>query len=570
MRMSQLLAPTLRDVPAEAEIPSHQLLLRAGYMRKVAGGFYTYLPLGLKVLQKIEAIIREELDKAGAQELLMPIVQPRELWEETGRWDVYGDEMFRLTDRHSRDFCLGPTHEELITHTVSRDVNSYRQLPLNLYQIQNKFRDEIRPRFGLMRSREFVMKDAYSFDRDEAGLDLVYQEMYDAYTRIFHRCGLKTWPVEADSGAIGGDATHEFMALAKTGEDEIAHCPACDYAANRERAETVDRGLRAEGEPLPLKTVETPGKHTVEEVASFLGVEPTKLVKTMLYLADGQPIAVLVRGDHEVNEIKVQNITGALNLELADPQTIRELTGAPVGFAGPVGLKKEIPFYIDYAVLGVEQGVVGANQKDCHTINFDPRRDLTEPKIADLRLVEAGDSCPRCAEGKLELARGIEVGQVFKLGTKYSEALGAVYLDEAGKSQPMVMGCYGIGVSRTLAAVIEQNYDEHGIIWPHSIAPYQVIIVPVNWRDDESREAAEELYAQLQALGIEVLLDDRNERGGVKFKDADLIGIPLRVTIGPKTLAQGKLEIQFRQSGERELIEKETAATWLEKKLEEA
>lgn len=572
MKMSELLAPTLREVPAEAEIPSHQLLLRAGYMRKVAGGLYTYLPLGLRVLQKIEAIVRQEMDRSGAQELLMPIVQPKEIWEQTGRWEVYGEEMFRLTDRHSRDFCLGPTHEELITYTVSQEVRSYRQLPIVLYQIQNKYRDEIRPRFGLMRSREFIMKDAYSFDRTAEGLDEVYWRMYKAYARIFARCGLTTRPVEADSGAIGGNSSHEFMALAQTGEAEIAYCDACDYAANVERAESVAEEKQPAGELLPLEKVQTPGKHTVEEVASFLGVKPQQLIKTMIYLADDKPIAVLVRGDHEVNEIKVANLTGAINLTLADPKTIVGVTGAPVGFAGPVGLVEKIPLYADHSVMAVARGVVGANAKDAHLINLDPARDL-EPlgvKVADLRLVQEDDHCPRCQAGKLKLARGIEVGQVFKLGTKYSEALNAVYLDEEGKSQPMIMGCYGIGVSRTMAAAIEQNFDEHGISWPVAIAPYHVIIVPVNWRDEESREASQKLYAQLQEAGVEVILDDRDERPGVKFKDADLLGIPLRVTIGPKTLSQGAVEIKTRKSGEQELVAKDQAEEWIVDWLKEA
>lgn len=572
MRMSELFAPTLREVPAEAEIASHKLLLRAGYMRKLAGGIYTYLPLAIRVLQKIEAIIREEMDRAGAQELLMPIVQPRELWEKTGRWDVYGEEMFRLQDRHKREFCLGPTHEELITSIVAQEIRSYRQLPVALYQIQNKYRDEIRPRFGLMRAREFIMKDAYSFHRNEESLDEYYRRMYEAYARVFARVGLSARPVEADSGAIGGNISHEFMALAPSGEAEIAYCTDCDYAANVERAEALPPPAGGGSEAQPLEAVDTPDKHTVEEVAAFLGVEPQQLIKTMLYLADGEPIAVLVRGDHEVNEVKVANLLGATNLTLADPDTIRRITGAPVGFAGPIGLKEEIPFYADHAVMAVERGVVGGNKKDTHLINLDPKRDL-EPlgvKAADLRLVVEGDSCPRCREGKLQLARGIEVGQVFKLGTKYSEAIGAVYLDEEGKTQTMVMGCYGIGVSRTMAAAIEQNHDEFGICWPVAIAPYQVLIVPINWQDEESRAACEKLYAELEARGIEVLLDDRNERAGVKFKDADLIGIPLRVTIGPKTLAQNAVEIKVRKGGKMELVGIDEAAGWLENWLREA
>lgn len=554
MRVSNLLLPTLREVPAEAEVISHQLLLRAGFMRKAAAGVYTLLPLAWRVVRKIEQIIREEMDKQGGQELLMPIIQPAELWQESGRWDVYGPELFRLKDRHGRDFCLGPTHEEIITSLVKGEVNSYKQLPLLLYQIQNKYRDERRPRFGLMRGREFIMKDLYSFDRDQAGLDASYNKMYEAYTKVFRRCGLQFRPVVADSGAIGGSDTHEFMVLAESGEAIVLYCAdeKCGYAANQERAETVTVVSPTNSVPEQLQIVDTPGCRTVSEVTEFLDVSPEKLIKTVLYTTDKENVAVLVRGDREINEVKVYNALGCVRLDLADEQTIQSVSGAPVGYAGPVGLTG-IRLLADLEVMELVNVVCGANEKGKHLINVNPQRDFKPDLSADFRLVKAGESCPHCG-AELQDARGIEVGQVFKLGTKYSQALGGTFLDENGKATPYVMGCYGIGVTRTMAAAVEQNYDERGIIWPVQIAPYHVIVVPVNNKDPELIQAAESIYQALNAAGLEVVLDDRQERAGVKFKDADLVGYPVRITVGSKGLANGQVELYLRRDGETVLI----------------
>ncbi|NLJ75544.1 MAG: proline--tRNA ligase [Firmicutes bacterium] len=550
MRMSQLYSPTLREVPAEAEIVSHQLMLRAGMLRRSAAGIYTYLPLGLRVIRKVEEIIREEMNAIDGQEVLLPIIQPAELWHETGRWADYGDEMFRLVDRNNREFCLGPTHEEIITALIRSEVRSYRQLPLRLYQIQNRYRDEIRPRFGLMRGREFIMKDMYSFDRDEEGLDQSYWAAYHAYERIFKRCGVLARPVEADSGAIGGDITHEFMVLADSGEDLVLYCPDCDYAANVEKAECRPIESQAKDSALfkPVEEIHTPGSSTIEQITEFLKVKPEDCIKTLIYTADDKPIAALVRGDHTLNEIKLQKVLGCETLELADDETIHKLTGAPVGFAGPIGL--DIPLYADYSITNMINAVVGGNKQDTHLVNANLGRDFTVTQTADLREGEPGDPCPRC-EGHLVGARGIEVGQVFKLGTKYSSALNASFLDESGKECPIIMGCYGIGVGRTVAAVIEQNHDKDGICWPMSIAPYHVIIVPVSIKDQEQASVANAIYNKLEDAGVEVVLDDRNERPGVKFKDADLIGFPIRVTIGPKSLKQGKVEITMRRTKEQ-------------------
>ena len=549
MFMSQLYSPTLRETPSEAEIISHKLMLRAGLMRRSAAGMYAFLPLGLRVIRKVEQIIREEMNAIAGQEVLMPMIQPAELWEESGRWKDYGDEMFRLKDRQGRQFCLGPTHEEIVTALVRSEVRSYRQLPLRLYQIQNKYRDEMRPRFGLMRGREFIMKDMYSFDRDQETLDESYWAAYHAYKRIFSRCGLDAHPVEADSGAIGGDVTHEFMVLAESGEDLVLFCEACEYAANAERAEGVRVPVEAGETPLkPLETVATPDASTIEQISRFLGVEPKDCIKTLLYVADGKPVAALVRGDHELNEIKLKKFLQCDELELADDETIFKVTNAKTGFAGPVGLS--IPLYADYAIEHMVNAVVGANQDDHHTINVNLNRDFQVTEFVDLKQTQPGDPCPRCS-GVLEGARGIEVGQVFKLGTKYSDAMGATFLNENGKETPLVMGCYGIGVGRTVAAVIEKNYDEDGIIWPLAIAPYHVIIVPVSMKDEVQATAAEHLYQELQSQGVEVILDDRDERPGVKFKDADLIGFPIRVTIGAKSLTNGQMEITLRKTKEK-------------------
>ena len=546
MKRSRLFLPTVRDVPAEAEVISHQLMLRAGLIRRTAAGVYSYLPLGQRVMQKVSQIIREEMNRAGAQEVLLPALQPAELWQESGRWPVYGKELMRLQDRHGRDFCLGPTHEEVITDLVRRDVRSYRQLPLNLYQIQTKFRDEIRPRFGLMRGREFIMKDAYSFDGDDAGADESYRRMYEAYCAIFSRCGLQFSPVEAESGAIGGSYSQEFMVLADTGEDAIAVCDACRYAANVERAEIgADLTSQPQAVGQPLERVPTPGKTTVEEVAAYLGVPSQVVVKTLLYEADGRVIGVLVRGDRHVNEAKLAKRLEAREVRLADRATIERVTGGPEGFSGPVGLSG-VPIVADHEVASLAHMVVGANAPDAHYVNARSGRDFHVDRYLDVRMVNAADPCARCGK-PLQIVRGIEVGHVFKLGTKYSEALGATYLDAEGQERLLVMGCYGIGVGRTAAAAIEQNHDADGIIWPLPIAPLHVTIVPVNAGDSRSWETAQSLHDELEASGVEVLLDDRDERPGVKFKDADLIGLPLRLTIG-RALAAGEVELTARRS----------------------
>ena len=548
MRVSKLYAPTLREVPAEAEVVSHQLMLRAGFMRKAAGGIYSYLPLAWRVLRKIENIVREEMDAKGSQELLMPIVQPAEIWQESGRWDVYGAEMFRLQDRHNRAFCLGPTHEEMVTTLIRGDVRSYRQLPLSVYQIQNKYRDERRPRFGLMRGREFIMKDAYSFDRDEAGLDKSYQDMYDAYTNIFTRCGLNFRPVEADSGAIGGSGSHEFMVIADSGEAEIVFCNSCDYAANVEKAEMF--ALEAAEEALLAKEeVATPDCKTIADVCAYLQLPVDHSVKAVAYNSDKGLILCFVRGDHEVNEIKVINTCGVNDVEMATEEQLAA-AGTVGGYMGPVGIdSKKVLVVVDSTVMKMHNVCCGANKEGYHLINVNPGRDFEPTYVADIRLIQEGDPCPHCG-GEVSKARGIEVGQVFKLFTKYSSALKATYLDENGKEQPMVMGCYGVGVSRTMAAAIEQNNDENGIIWPIEIAPYHVLVVPVNTKDEASTAKAEEIYMQLHKSGLETVIDDRNERPGVKFKDADLIGYPVRVVVGPKTLTEGKLEVKIRKTGE--------------------
>ena len=548
MRTTQLYAPTLRQTPAEAEVVSHQLMLRAGMIRKAAGGLYTYLPLAWRVLRKIEAIIREEMDAAGGQELAMPIVQPSELWKESGRWEVYGDEMFRVKDRHGREFCLGPTHEEMITSVVRDEVRSYKQLPLMLYQIQNKYRDEIRPRFGLMRGREFIMKDLYSFDKDEEGMNVSYQKMYDAYTKIFTRCGLEFRPVEADNGAIGGGHSHEFTVLAEAGESEIAYCSSCDYAASNEKAEL--RPMEApEEEMLPLEKVTTPECRTIELVAEYLHTPITKNIKAVAFQNEKDELVLaFVRGDHEVNDVKLQNAVGAIELHMASEESIIAANGMP-GFMSPIGINKDTKIVVDSTVMNMYNAVAGANEKGVHYKNVNPKRDFKDVIVTDIRLIKEGDPCPHCGQ-PVKMTRGIEAGQVFTLGTKYSEALHATFLDENGKEKPLVMGCYGIGVSRTMAASIEQNNDEHGIIWPRAIAPYEVVIVPVNAKVPEQLGLAEEIYDTLRQAGVDVLLDDRKERAGVKFKDADLIGYPLRITVGPKAIDENQIEVRVRRTGE--------------------
>lgn len=548
MRVSKMFAPTLREVPAEAEVVSHQLLLRAGFMRKSTGGMYSYLPLAWRVLKKIENIVREEMDAAGAQEIMMPIMQPAEIWQESGRWGAYGAEMIRLKDRHNREYCLGPTHEEMVTTLIKGDVRSYRQLPMNVYQIQDKFRDERRPRFGLMRSRDFIMKDAYSFDRDEAGLDVSYKTMYDAYTNVFNRCGLTFRPVEADSGAIGGSGSHEFMVIADSGEAEIVYCNHCNYAANVEKAEM--HVIKAADEAaLEVAEVETPNCKTIADVCAFLNCPIEKSVKAVAYKSEKGLILCFVRGDHEVNEVKVINTCGVMEVEMADESMLVE-AGTCGGYMGPVGIDPEkVMVVVDHSVMEMHNFCCGANKEGYHLINVNPGRDFTPTFVADIRLIQEGDPCPHCG-GKVSKARGIEVGQVFKLFTKYSAAMNCTYLDENGKENPMVMGCYGIGVSRTMAACIEQNNDKDGMIWPVAIAPYEVLVVPVNTKDEASTAKAEEIYEVLKKAGVEAVIDDRNERPGVKFKDADLIGYPLRVVVGPKTLAEGKIEVKARRTGE--------------------
>src|SRR5574338_44764 len=546
MKTSQLLIPTLRDDPGEAETVSHRLMLRAGLIRKVAAGIYTYLPLGLRVLRKIEQIIREEMNRAGAQELLLPIASPAELWRETGRWDFYGKELLRFKDRHERDFCLGPTHEEVITDLFRREVRSYRQLPLNFYQIQTKFRDEIRPRFGLMRGREFIMKDAYSFDVDEAGAKVSYQKMYDAYTRIFTRCGLIFRAVEADTGLIGGDVSHEFMVLAETGEATVTYSDQGSYAANLERAEVLPSVDVDAASLMPLTPVSTPQRRTVDEVTAFLQITPRQLVKTLLYRSGEETVAVLIRGAHEVNEVKLARLLKVTDVVLADPETVQHVTGAPPGFAGPVGLR-HVRILADHAIKGMKNIVIGANKSDTHYQNANLDRDFTVELFADLRNAQAGDPSPR-GLGVLTLAKGIEVGQVFLLGTKYSHKMNATVLDDQGKERLAIMGCYGIGVGRTAAAAIEQHHDEKGIIWPFPIAPFHVHLLTVS-QSQKTTEAAARLYTDLMDAGFEVLWDDRADRAGVKFNDADLIGAPFQIVIGDKGLADGIVEVKIRRSG---------------------
>lgn len=551
MRTTQLLIPTLREDPGEAETVSHRLMLRAGLIRKVAAGIYTYLPLGLRVIRKVEHIIREEMNRAGAQEVLMPMASPAELWKETGRWDFYGKELLRFKDRHERDFCLGPTHEEVITDLFRREVNSYRQLPLNFYQIQTKFRDEIRPRFGLMRGREFLMKDAYSFDRDEAGARISYQKMYDAYHRIFTRCGLTFRAVEADTGLIGGTSSHEFMVLADTGEETIVYSDHGTFAANVERAEVLPPEQPEQEALRPMRAVSTPNCRTIEEVTAFLHIPAHRLVKTLLYQSGKETVAVLVRGDHAVNEIKLRKALGVPEIELADPAAVEQATGAPVGFAGPVGLKG-IKVLADHAVPALRNVVVGGNQLDTHHVDANWGRDFSADQVLDLRNAQAGDASPR-HDGTLKVTKGIEVGHVFMLGTKYSQAMKATFLDAHGKECLAVMGCYGIGVGRTAASSIEQNHDERGIIWPYPIAPFHIHLLPVS-QSEKAAHATAALYDTLSSSGFEVLWDDREERAGVKFNDADLIGAPFQVVVGDKGLAEGVIEVKVRRTGTKSRV----------------
>jgi prolyl-tRNA synthetase len=552
MYFSKLLIPTLKESPADAEVASHKLMVRAGMIRQLAAGVYSILPLGLRVLKKVEAIIREEMNQIGGQEVFLPSIQPAELWQESKRWDFYGKELLRFKDRHNREFCYGPTHEEVITDIIRKDVKSYRQLPVVLYQIQTKFRDEVRPRFGIMRGREFMMKDAYSFHTDEADTQKTYGEMAQAYANVFTRCGLEFKQVQADSGTIGGSFSHEFAVLADSGEDEIAFCEACGYASNMELAESRSvSALTSTNNLEDRKEVHTPEKKTVEEVAEFLKLPREQIVKTILLENENGLVAGLVRGDHEINPIKMKNLIGCEWLLPAAEKTIDQQLGLPCGYIGPVEL--DIPVYADQVITAMQNFVTGANKVDTHFTGVQMNRDLKISKFGDLRRISSDDPCPKCDEGKYQIRRGIEVGHIFILGTKYSEAMKAVYLDNNGKESPMVMGCYGIGVGRTAAASVEQNHDEKGIVWPRNLAPFEVIIIPVNFKNDDLKNTCESLYTQLKKMGVEVVLDDRQDRLGGKLKDADLIGIPLQIIVGPKNLKEGKVEIKIRKTQDSQL-----------------
>lgn len=554
MLASKLYSPTLREIPADAEIASHQYMLKAGMLRKNGSGLYSFLPLGRRVTLKVEQIVREEMDATGAQEIMMPIMQPAEIWHESGRWSAYGPEMFKLQDRHDNGYCLGPTHEELITTLLRNELRSYKQMPLILWQMQNKYRDEIRPRFGLMRSREFVMKDAYSFDVDEEGLHKTYQIMYDAYDRVFTRCGLNFKPVEADSGQIGGSHTHEFMALAAAGEAEVVSCSKCQYAADIEKAVPNTLDMAAE-DAADVELIETPNCSTIEELASFLQIPVEKTIKAVAFDVDGKTVLCMVRGDHEVNDVAVQNLVGGNTIE---PATDEELKahGLQPGYMSPMGADTpdNESFYVivDPTAMNVPNGVTGANKHGYHYKNVNPKRDFQNVTVATIRLMTKDDVCPHCG-APIDIVRGIEVGQVFELGTKYSEALNATFLDQNGKAKPYVMGCYGIGVTRTIAAAIEQFHDDKGIMWPVAIAPYEVVVVPVSSKDEEQMKIAEGLYTQLKGMGVDVLFDDRNERAGVKFNDADLIGYPVHITVGKKSAADQTVEIKVRRTGHEEV-----------------
>lgn len=550
MKMSNMLVGTLREVPAEAEIASHKLMLRAGLMRKMAAGIYNYMPLGLKVIENVKNIVREEMNNAGAQEFLASALIPSELWQESGRWDAYGAEMFRLKDRHNRDFCLGPTHEEVFTDIVRNEIKSYKQLPLNLYQIQTKYRDERRPRFGVMRSREFIMKDGYSFDKDQEGLDLAYEKMRKAYVNIFNRCGLDAKAVAADSGAIGGSGSAEFMVKSEVGEDDVVFCTACDYAANIEKAPSTPEHAEKE-ELMKVEKVETPAVKSIEDLAKFFECSPKKIAKTLIFQADDKVVAVVLRGDREANEVKIANAIGeVIELEMASEEAVKEATGAAVGFAGPMGIKVDM-LLVDQEVANMYNFIIGANETDMHLKNVNYGRDF-EGIVGDFRNVTIGEKCPECGK-EITISRGTEVGHIFKLGTKYSESMGATFIDEDGKAKPFIMGCYGIGVTRTVASIIEQHNDENGIIWPLEVAPYHVSVIPANVKNEEQATKAEEIYNELRKMGVEALLDDRKERAGVKFKDSELMGIPMRITVG-KMIGEGQVEFKLRNGGEVETL----------------
>ena len=558
MRYSQFPLTTLKEVPAEAEIVSHQLMLRAGLIRRLASGLFTWMPLGLRVLRKVEAVVREEMDRTGALELLMPAVQPAELWQETGRWEQYGPLLLRMSDRHGRDFCFGPTHEEVITDIARRELRSYRQLPVNYYQIQTKFRDEIRPRFGVMRSREFVMKDAYSFDLDAAGLEAAYAKMHDAYRAIFERLGLRFRVVDADSGEIGGSQSQEFHVLADSGEDAIAYCDADGYASNVETAATERPGGERPAATQALETVSTPDVRTIDALCAFLDVSPDRTLKTLLVEGEDGPIALVLRGDHELNAVKAQKLPGVKTpLTMAGADAVHAATGASPGYAGPHGL--EIPVYFDHATTLMADCVAGANRDGMHLTGLNFGRDIDEPETVDMRNVVAGDPTPG-GSGVLSIARGIEVGHIFQLGDKYSQAMGATVLDDEGRERVLAMGCYGIGITRIVGAAIEQNHDEHGIVWPEQLAPFDAVIVPIGMDKSETvRAAAEELYASLRSRGVDVLMDDRNARPGVKFADAELIGIPERLVVSERGLANGEIEYRHRRDTESVQLKRDEA-----------
>lgn len=566
MKMSNMLVGTLREVPAEAEIESHKLMLRAGLMRKMAAGIYNYMPLGLKVIENVKNIVREEMNNAGAQEFLASALIPAELWQESGRWDAYGAEMFRLKDRHNRDFCLGPTHEEVFTDIVRNEIKSYKQLPLNLYQIQTKYRDERRPRFGVMRSREFIMKDGYSFDKDQEGLDLAYEKMRKAYVNIFNRCGLDAKAVAADSGAIGGSGSAEFMVKSEVGEDDVVFCTACDYAANIEKApSTPEHGEKEE--LMEVEKVETPAVKSIEDLAKFFECSPKKIAKTLIFQADDKVVAVVLRGDREANEVKIANAIGeVIELEMASEEAVKEATGAAVGFAGPMGIKVDM-LLVDQEVANMYNFIIGANETDMHLKNVNYGRDF-EGIVGDFRNVTIGEKCPECGK-EITISRGTEVGHIFKLGTKYSESMGATFIDEDGKAKPFIMGCYGIGVTRTVASIIEQHNDENGIIWPLEVAPYHVSVIPANVKNEEQATKAEEIYNELRKMGVEALLDDRKERAGVKFKDSELMGIPMRITVG-KMIGEGQVEFKLRNGGEVETLSIEEVYNIVREEFERA
>ena len=564
MRYSQILIPTLKEVPAEAEVISHQLMLRAGFIKKLTSGVYTYMPYGLAAIRRVENIVREEMNRAGAQELSMPMVQPADLWQESGRYEKYGPELLRFRDRHERESCLGPTHEEVITDIARKELHSYRDLPVNLYQIQTKFRDEIRPRFGLMRGREFIMKDAYSFDVDDEAAEVSYRKMFDAYNRIFQRCGLEFRCVQADSGAIGGSFSHEFMVLADTGEDTIAVCNDCSWAANLEKAEVKLAGPGDSVEQQAMVKVETPGKRKVNSVCEFLAIKPDQLVKTLVYLADDEPVAVLLRGDRELEEVKLKNYLGVTEIRPADDKEIYDAAGVPSGYLGPVGIR--IRLLADQEVIQMVNLTVGANEKNHHLQNVNQGRDFEVREIADFRRLTNADPCPSCG-GTIRLVEGIEVGHIFKLGTSYSESMKAFYQDRDGNGRPLVMGCYGIGVSRVVAAAIEQNHDANGIIFPAPLAPYQVTVLNLGLNDNEVSAAAEKIYTQLSEAGFDAFIDDRDERPGIKFKDADLLGFPYRITVGKRFKENSMVEVRRRQDGATEDVGIEDVVSYISSKL---